>query len=224
MKCYFNSFVDMPLQYVGNVDELPLCELEYRLAVHVQLHTAMGVMTTNGQLRTGKGIMVGGDWRETTETYFMKDPNELRQEVSDQSQVPLGSIIYQSVTVNIHYPRPNNWSEEVIADLRSYSVAEDRQGGLQVVRSWKDAVQDAISILMEENDLGVSNWDENNYLGHIKMYPLAWRTLLRSVYKSMGNGSLARDYMFTNLYANQEELESWQRAQDHRQVCGEHIF
>jgi hypothetical protein len=38
------------------------------------------------------------------------------------------------------------------------------------------------------------------------MFPLAWRTLLRSVHKTMGEGSPARDYMFTDLYDNQSKL------------------
>jgi hypothetical protein len=65
------------VKYVGIVDDLPLCNLQYKLVVHVQSHTAMGVMSTNGQHRTGKGIMVGENWKETTETHFMEDPNEL---------------------------------------------------------------------------------------------------------------------------------------------------
>jgi hypothetical protein len=44
------------IKFVGPVDALPLCELEYQLeyqlAVHVQLHTLMGVMSTNRQNRT----------------------------------------------------------------------------------------------------------------------------------------------------------------------------
>jgi hypothetical protein len=120
--------------------------------------------------------------------------------------VPLGSIIYQTVTVNIHYPRSNTWRKDVIADLKAYSVAEDIHSGLQLISSCKDAVQDAISTLTDENDLGVWNWDENHYLGHIKMFPLAWRKFPRSVYKSMGDGSPAREYILTNLYENQKEL------------------
>jgi hypothetical protein len=103
---------------------------------------------------------------------------QVRQEVSDQSQLPLGSILYQLANANIHYPRSKTWSEEVLTDLKDYSVAEDKQGGLQAIYSWKDVVHDAISTLTQENDLGVWTWDENHYLGHIKMFP----KLLRSVY------------------------------------------
>jgi hypothetical protein len=65
------------VEYIGSVDNLPFCDLQYKLAVHIQRHTTMGVMSTNGQHRTGKGILVGENWKEMTETHFGEDPNEL---------------------------------------------------------------------------------------------------------------------------------------------------
>jgi hypothetical protein len=62
--------------------------------------------------------------------------------------------------------------------------------------------------LTAEDDAGVWNWDENHYLGNIKMFPLAWRTLLRAVYKTIGNGSPARNYILIGLYANQDQLRA----------------
>jgi hypothetical protein len=168
----------------------------------------MGVMSTNGQHRTGKGIMVGENWKETTETRFVEDPNELRQDVSDQLQVPLGSIVYHPVTVNIRYPKSCTWTEDFIADLKAYSAAEDKQGGLQVLCAWKDAVKYAISSLTAEDNIGVWNWDENRYLGNIKIFPLAWRTLMHAVYKTIGDGSPARDYILTGMYASQDQLRA----------------
>jgi hypothetical protein len=143
----------------------------------------MGVMSTNGQHHTGKGILVGENWKETTETHVVEDPNELRQDVSHQLQVPLGSILYQPVTVNIQHPKSCVWTEDVIADLRAYSATEDKQGGLQVLCDWNDSVQSAISSLPADDDVGAWNWDENHYWGDIKMFTLAWRTLLRTVYR-----------------------------------------
>jgi hypothetical protein len=64
--------------------------------------------------------------------------------------VPLGSILYQPVTVNIHYPNYNTWSQEEIEDLESYSAAEEKQGELQVTRTWKDYVQKAVTPLTNE--------------------------------------------------------------------------
>jgi hypothetical protein len=135
------------VDYVGNIDDIHLCDLQYKLAVHVQESTTMGVMITNGQHRTGKGIMVGENWKETIETHFVNDPSELRHDASDQLQVPIGNILYQHVTVNIHYPKLCVWTEDVIADLMAYSAAEDKQGGLQVLCDWNNAVQSLISSL-----------------------------------------------------------------------------
>jgi hypothetical protein len=145
---------------------------------------------------------------ETTETHFVEDTNELRQDVSHQLQVPLGSILYQPVTVNIHYPKSCTWTEDVITDLKAYSVAEDKQGGLQVLCAWNDAVQYVISYLTADDDVGVWNWDAHHYLGNIKMFPLAWRTLLRAIYKKIGDGSPARYYILNGLYANQDQLRA----------------
>jgi hypothetical protein len=65
-----------------------------------------------------------------------------------------------------------------------------------------------MSSLTAEDDVVVWNWDDNHYLGNIKMFPLAWRTLLRAVYKRIGNGSPARDYILTGLYANKDQLRA----------------
>jgi hypothetical protein len=142
----WDSFAE-DVEYIGSVDDLPLCGLQYKLDAHVQRHTTMGVMSTNGQHHTGKGIMVGENWKEMTETHFLEDPNELQQDVYYQLQVPLGSILYQLVTVNIYYPKSCVCTEDVIVDLKAYSAAEDKQGGLQVLCAWKDALQSAINSL-----------------------------------------------------------------------------
>jgi hypothetical protein len=213
------------VKFVGPVEELPMCELEYQLAVNDQDMTKMGVMNTNGQYRSGKGILVRGGWKDTNETYFVLDPNELQQEVSEQLQVPGGGILYQAVTVNIHNTKSNTCIQEVIEDLNSYSIAEDRQGGLQVTRSWKDSVQEGIEAFTKPDGLGMWNWDENHFLGNIKMYTLGWRTSIRAVYKNICNGSPARDYMLTHLYVNLSELaDAYNGAPGIIDMCVEEIF
>jgi hypothetical protein len=115
--------------------------------------------------------------------------------------VSLGSILYQLVTVNIHYPRSSTWSQYVIEDLESYNAAEEKQGELQVTHTWKVSVREAVTALINEDELAMWNWDENHYLGHIKMFPLAWRNLARAVYKKICNGSPARDYVLTSMFS-----------------------
>jgi hypothetical protein len=60
--------------------------------------------------------------------------------------------------------------------------------------------------LTAEDDVGVWNLEENHYLGNIEIFLLAWRTLLRAVYKTIGDRSPARDYILTGMYANQDQL------------------
>jgi hypothetical protein len=131
------------VDYVGIIDDLPLCDFQYKVAVHVQESKKMGGMSTNGQHCTGKGILVGENWKDKIETHFVNTPSELRHDAYDQLQVPIVSILYQHVTVNIQYPKLCVWTDDVITDLKAYSTAEDKQGGLQVLCDWNDAVQSA---------------------------------------------------------------------------------
>jgi hypothetical protein len=61
-------------------------------------------------------------------------------------------------------------------------------------------------------DRHISKLDiKSNYLPgivHIKMFPLAWRTLLCAAYKTIGNGLPARYCILTGLYANQDQLRA----------------
>ena len=181
-------------------------ELQYELAVYIQQRTCFGVMTTNGQHRVAKAIMIGENWKETTETAYIENPIELRNEESEKPQVPKGSILYQCVTVNIHYPTCQEWNEDVLKDLKEYSKAEDGQGKLQNTLYWKDAVQDAVTALTHESPVGYWNWDENHYLGNVKMYPLDWRDTLRRVYKVICQGTPARDYILPTLVTTRKDL------------------
>jgi hypothetical protein len=52
------------VEYIGSVDDLPLCDFQYKLDAHAQCHTTMGLMITNGLHRTGKVILVGGRKRQ----------------------------------------------------------------------------------------------------------------------------------------------------------------
>jgi hypothetical protein len=49
------------VEFVQTVEELPMCELD------VQYRTLMGVVSTNGQHHTGRGVLVGENWKETYE-------------------------------------------------------------------------------------------------------------------------------------------------------------
>jgi hypothetical protein len=120
--------------------------------------------------------------------------------------LPLGSILYQPVTVNIHYPKNNTWTQEVIEDLESSSAAEEKHGELQVTRT--SSVQKAVTVLTKEDNVGMWSWDENHYLGNIKMIPFVWRKLVRDVYKNICYGSPARDYVLTTTFSTRKQIRN----------------
>jgi hypothetical protein len=59
------------VEYVGPVETLYTHDLQCKLVQHVQVETDMGVMTTNGQNSTARGILVGGDQEETNDTVLI---------------------------------------------------------------------------------------------------------------------------------------------------------
>jgi hypothetical protein len=195
------------VDYVVSIDKLSTYDVQWKLAEYVQVEMDMGVMTTNGQPNTVKGILVGEILVETNDTAYEHEPRELQQQdVSKQLNLPLGSILYEPVTINIHYPKNNNWTQEVIEDLESYSADDEKQGELQVMRTWKDLVQKAIAVLTKEENVGMLNWDENHYLRNIKMFPLVWRKLVRDVYKNICYVSPARYYVLTTTLSTRKQI------------------
>ena len=100
--------------FVGEVAEMEDFQLQFKITVFVQDRTDMGVMGTNGCHRYKKCIMVGENWLETNDMSYQQNVEELQKEVSEQLKVPEGSILYQPVTVNIHYPRSNTCNQDVL--------------------------------------------------------------------------------------------------------------
>jgi hypothetical protein len=144
---------------------------------------------------------------ETNDTGYEHEPRELQQQdISKQLNLPLGSILYQPVTVNIHYPKNNTWTQEVIEDLESSSADVDKQGELQVTRT--SSVQKAVTASTKEDTLGMWNWDENQYLGNINMIPIVWRKLARDIYKNICYGSPTRDYVLTTMFSTRKQIRN----------------
>jgi hypothetical protein len=90
------------VDFVGHVEDILLYSMNYLLPVDVQKKTCIGVITKNGGQCSAKDSLMGGDWKDTNETYFLNDPTEFQQEESKQLQVPAGSILYHPVMVNTH--------------------------------------------------------------------------------------------------------------------------
>jgi hypothetical protein len=64
-------------------------------------------------------------------------------------EIPRDSILYQGISITLHYPKQKCWTKEIIQDLKSYSAAQDQKGILVCVRSWRDTVQSAMDALVD---------------------------------------------------------------------------
>ena len=118
-------------------------------------------MATNGAHRIGWSIYYCEDWDTTYETWYTDESNllKLRKKPAQKMAVPETSILFQPVTVNIHYPKEKVWSEDIIQDLFGYSASEYKQGSLTVTTSWKHSVLNTIPALTDNNDTGKWNWE-----------------------------------------------------------------
>jgi hypothetical protein len=98
-------------------------------------------MATNGAHRIAKAVYHGEAWLEIYETWYdgtQKTTNHLLKNPTSILEIPRDSILYQGISVTVHYPKRKCWTKEIIQDLKSYSTAHDHQGILVGVRSWRD--------------------------------------------------------------------------------------
>jgi hypothetical protein len=110
--------------------------------------------------------------------------------------------------VNVHYPKANIWSEDIIKFLHGYSKSEDKQGSLSVTTSWKYSVLNGIPALTEYDDTGKWKWEYNNYLGRHKLYPYVWCNKLLEVCTALAVGEPGSDYILTTVYKEREDMEN----------------
>jgi hypothetical protein len=96
-------------------------------------------MATNGAHRIAKAIYHGEAWQEIYETWYNgteKTTNHLLKNPTSILEIPRDSILYQGISITVHYPKQKYWTKEIIQDLNSYSASQDQQGILVGVRSW----------------------------------------------------------------------------------------
>jgi hypothetical protein len=120
-------------------------------------------------------------------------------------EIPRDSILYQGISVTVHYPTRKCWTQEIVQTLKSYSAAQDQQGILVGVHSWQDTVQSAMEALIDGKERGCWNWDHNHCLGNKKMHPAPWPIDIRRVYKTLCEGKPARDILIGEICKTNEE-------------------
>jgi hypothetical protein len=178
---------------------MSLPELEFQISESIQDRSELGLMAANGAHCIAWSTYYCENWATTYETWYKDSATQLLKDRNDTMDVSSTSILFQPFTVNIHYPKTNKWSQDVITDLKSYSASEYKQGSLAVTIRRKDSVMNAIHILTGNNDLGKWNWEYNQYLGQNKLYPYCWGKKVRQVYSALAGGQPASDYILTAL-------------------------
>jgi hypothetical protein len=166
----------------------------------IQEKTPIGLMSTNGAHRITKADYHGEAWQEIYETWYngtQKTTNHLLK--NPTSILEIRSILYQGISVTVHYPKRKCWTKEIIQDLKSYSAAQEQQGILVGVRSWRDTFQSAMEAIVDGKESGRWNWDHNHCLGNKKMYPVPWPIAIRRVYKTLCKGNPARDILIGEI-------------------------
>jgi hypothetical protein len=105
------------------------------------------------------------------------------------------SILYQGISVTVHYPRRKCWTKEIVQEIKSYSAAQDQQGTMVGVRSWQYTFQSDMEALIDGKERGLWSWDHNHCLGNKKMYPAPWPIDIRRVYKTLCEVNTDRDIL-----------------------------
>jgi hypothetical protein len=109
-------------------------------------------MATNGAHRIAKAVYHSEAWQEIYETWYngtQKTTNHLFKNPTSILEIPRYSILYQGISITVHYPKQKCWTMEIIQDLKSYSAVQDQQGILVGVRSWRGTVQSAMEALVD---------------------------------------------------------------------------
>jgi hypothetical protein len=162
----------------------------------------IGLMATNGAHHIANAVYHGESWQEIYKTWYIgtqETTNHLLKNPTSILEIPRDTILYQGISVTVHYPTQKSWTKEIIQDLKSYSAAQDQQGILVGVRSWRDTVQSAMEAIVDGKERGRWSWDHNHCPGNNNMFPMPWPIYIRRVYKTLCEGNPDRDILIGEI-------------------------
>jgi hypothetical protein len=125
------------VEFEEDMESKSISELQRVLFKWIQGKTPIGLMSTNGAHPIAKAIYHGEAWQEIYETWYNgteKTMNHLLKNPTSILEITRNSILYQGISIIVHYPKQKFWTKEIIQDLKSYSAAQDQQGILVGVR------------------------------------------------------------------------------------------
>jgi tRNA G10 N-methylase Trm11 len=184
------------VEFEEDMESKSTSKLQRVLVKWIQEKTPIGLMTTNGAHHIAKAVYHGEASQEIYETWYdgtQKTTNHLLKNPTSILDISRDSILYKCISVTVHYPKRKCWTKEIVQDLKSYSAAQDQQGILVGVRSWRDTVQSAMEALIDGKECGRWKWDHNHCLDNKMMYPAPWPIDIRRVDKTLCEWIPARD-------------------------------
>jgi hypothetical protein len=139
-------------EFEENMESKSTSKLQRVLVKWIQEKNPIGLMATNGANRIAKAVYHGKAWQDIYETWYngtQKTTNHLLKNPTSILEIHRDSILYQGISVTVHCPKQKCCTKEIIQDLMRYSAANDQQGILVGVRSWRDTVQSAMEALVD---------------------------------------------------------------------------
>jgi hypothetical protein len=118
------------VEFKKDMESKSTSTLQRVLVRWIQEKIPIGLMATNGAYHIAKAVYHGEAWMDIYETWYdgtQKTNKHLLKIPTSTLEIPRDSIIYQGISVILHYPKRKCWTKEIIQDLKSYSAAQDQQ-------------------------------------------------------------------------------------------------
>jgi hypothetical protein len=196
------------LEFKEDMESKSTSKFQRVLVKWIQEKNPTGLIATNGAHHTATAVYHGEALQEIYETWYDGTQNTthiLLENSTSILEIPRDSILYQGIIITVHYPKRKFWTKESVQDFNSYSAAQDHQGILVGVRSWRDTFQSAMDALVDGKECGRWNWDHNHCLGNKKMYPAPCTIDINRVYKTLFcEWNPARDILIAEICKTNE--------------------
>jgi hypothetical protein len=96
------------VEFEEDMESKSTSTLQRVLVKWIQEKTPIGLMATNGAHRIAKAVYHGEAWLEIYETWYngtQKTTKKLLKTPTSILEVPRDSILYQGISITVHYPK-----------------------------------------------------------------------------------------------------------------------
>jgi hypothetical protein len=113
------------VKFEEDMESTSISELQRVLVKWIQEKTPIGLMATNGAHRIAKAVYHGEDWQEIYETWYNgteKTTNHLLKYPASILGIPRDRILYQGISITVHYPKQKCWTKKSFKTLRAIAL------------------------------------------------------------------------------------------------------